>query len=102
MFLQFNIEPFNMRPRRTIQHSTFSTQHSHCRPSRNSNLLPRLVVVGVALLAILADRKQPKTKKYLIMIFLLYFIFTNLHGMADIGQFCAPEGFHVTIPWGEG
>ena len=33
------------------------------RPGRSSDLLPRLfVVVGVALLAILADRKQSKTK----------------------------------------
>ena len=40
--LQFNIEQFNMRPRRTIQHSTFNTQHSSCRPGRSSDLLPRL------------------------------------------------------------
>ena len=32
------------------------------RPSRNSNLVPRLAVVGVALLAILTDR--PQLKKY--------------------------------------
>ena len=32
------------------------------RPSRRSNLMPRLAVVGVVLLAILADRQQPKTK----------------------------------------
>ena len=35
-----------------------------CRPSRNSNLVPRLSVVGVALLAILADHSSLKTKKY--------------------------------------
>ena len=29
------------------------------RPSRNSNLVPRFAVVGVVLLAILADGKQP-------------------------------------------
>ena len=40
--LQFNIEQFNMRPWRTIQHSTFNTQHSSCRPGRSSDLLPRL------------------------------------------------------------
>ena len=32
------------------------------RPDRNSDLLPRFAMVGVVLLAILADRKQPKTK----------------------------------------
>ena len=36
-----------------------------CRPSRNSNLVPRLAVVGVALLAILADHQQPENKKIL-------------------------------------
>lgn len=35
-----------------------------CRPSRSSNLVPRLAVVGVVLLAILADRSSRKTKKY--------------------------------------
>ena len=33
-----------------------------CRPSRSSNLVPRLAVVGVVLLAILADRQQPANK----------------------------------------
>ena len=32
---------------------------SHCRPFRSSNLVPRLAVVGVVLLAILTDRQQP-------------------------------------------
>ena len=32
------------------------------RPSRSSNLVPRLAVVGVVLLAILADRQQPANK----------------------------------------
>lgn len=59
--LQFDIEQFNMRPRRTIQNSTFTIQTSYCRPGRSSDLLPRLfVVVGIVLLAILADRKQLK------------------------------------------
>lgn len=48
-FEQFNIEKFKMRPQRTIQHSTFIIQNSHCRPSRSSKLVPRLAVVGVAL-----------------------------------------------------
>ena len=60
--LKFNIEQFNMRPRRTIQHSTFNTQHSYCRPGRSSNLVPRLAVVGVVLLAILTDRSSRKQK----------------------------------------
>ena len=33
------------------------------RPCRSSDLLPRLAVVGVALLAILTDRQQPENKK---------------------------------------
>lgn len=48
-FGQFNIEKFKMRPRRTIQNSTFNIQNSPRRPSRSSNLVPRLAVVGVAL-----------------------------------------------------
>ena len=36
-----------------------------CRPSRSSNLVPRLAVVGGVLLAILADCKQPKNKNTL-------------------------------------
>ena len=55
---------FNMRPRRTIQHSTFNTQHSYCRPSRSSNLVPRLAVVGGVLLAILTDRSSLKQKYF--------------------------------------
>ena len=35
---------------------------SPCRPSRSSNLVPRLAVVGVVLLAILSDRQQPANK----------------------------------------
>ena len=35
------------------------------RPSRNSNLVPRLAVVGVVLLAILTDRQQPANKNTL-------------------------------------
>ena len=53
-----------MRPRRTIQRSTFNTQHSYCRPSRSSDLVPRLAVVDVVLLAILADHSSQQ-KKYL-------------------------------------
>ena len=35
---------------------------SPCRPSRSSNLVPRLAVVGVVLLAILTDRSSLKQK----------------------------------------
>ena len=42
-----------------------SASSGHCRPSRRSNLVPRLAVVGGVLLAILADCKQPKNKNTL-------------------------------------
>lgn len=38
------------------------------RPSRSSNLVPRLAVVGVALLAILTDHSSRKQNTFLIMI----------------------------------
>ena len=41
-----------------------SASSGHCRPSRSSNLVPRLAVVGGVLLSILADhssRKQNNT-----------------------------------------
>ena len=41
---------------------SFSFSFFSRRPSRNSNLVPRLAVVGVVLLAILADRQQPANK----------------------------------------
>ena len=62
---QFNIEKFKMRPRRTFQNSKLKIQNSPCRPSRSSNLVPRLAVVGVALLAILTDRNSHNKTKYL-------------------------------------
>lgn len=63
----------------------------------SSDLLPRLfVVVGVVLLAILADCKQ--LKKIPDYDLLLYFIVTNLHGIADVGQLCASEGSLVAVP----
>lgn len=63
-FEQFKIEKFKMRPRRTIQNSTFIIQNSHCRPSRSSNLVSRLAVVGVVLLLSFADRSSLKTKYF--------------------------------------
>lgn len=63
-FGQFNIEKFKMRPRRTFQNSTFNIQNSPRRPSRSSNLVPRLAVVGVALLLSFADRSSLKTKYF--------------------------------------
>ena len=51
-----------MRPQRTIQNSTFKIQKSCCRPSRSSNLVPRLAVVGSVLLAILTDCSSRKQK----------------------------------------
>lgn len=64
-FEQFNIEKFKMSPQRTFQNSKLKIQKSHRRPSRSSNLMPRLAVVGVELLAILTDRQQHNKTKYL-------------------------------------
>ncbi len=75
--LQFNIEQFNMRPRRTIQHSTFNTQHSSCRPGRSSDLLPRLSWWALRCLLSSRTASSYKQKKYLIMIFNFILFYRN-------------------------
>ena len=56
MFLPFNIEQFNMRPRRTIQHSTFLLWQA-AKP------ITTLKIQKAA--AILADRSSPTKQKIL-------------------------------------
>lgn len=93
--LQFNIEQFNMRPRRTIQNSKFKHQIVAQTGARTCyHAFP-----WWALCCLLSSRTASSLKQKIPNYdLLLYFIVTNLHGIADVGQLCASEGSLVAVP----